>query len=242
MALLFRPDAVSRRTPDIAPFFNSADMIERYLQLDGHKTWGWVIYRSTYNSEEEWQEFLRRLHAQIEASLKSFGGLDIYDSLGFKVFEDQTLFDGASTATIREHFKTWAETASQEEQGTGRGQSQRYQFCIQVDTEALHSVVYEANPSDRLERGWVKLIWKDWECEALDLRDMPEEPIEGVTVKEIGWSRAAYASVMVSIYAMIRGHYNWYTEYRRPPTIIISWSFKLCTKIGVVNQSENSSL
>ena len=43
----------SRRTPERETVFNNADNVERQLQEDGHKIWGWVIYRCTYANDEE---------------------------------------------------------------------------------------------------------------------------------------------------------------------------------------------
>jgi hypothetical protein len=63
------------------------------------------------------------------------------DSLELTVFDIPSIFDDASTSAIREHFKQWAATALQHEQGTGPGLSQRYRYCIQVDDEALESVI-----------------------------------------------------------------------------------------------------
>jgi hypothetical protein len=41
----------SQHTPDRESTFNDADNIERQLQEDGHKIWGWVIYGCTYKSD-----------------------------------------------------------------------------------------------------------------------------------------------------------------------------------------------
>lgn len=98
-------DAKSRRTPDSSTFFNNADNIERQLQADEHKIWGWVIYRTTYDNEDDWKECLSRLRRRIEESLRSCGGLDMLDSLDCTVIEDRERFDGASTSIIREDFK-----------------------------------------------------------------------------------------------------------------------------------------
>ncbi|KAF2160775.1 hypothetical protein M409DRAFT_59571 [Zasmidium cellare ATCC 36951] len=196
---------MSRRQPNQATVFNDCDNIERQMQEDEHKIWGWVVYRSDYSSEEDWQEFLQRLrHVWITTSLK------------IKTF---------LTATIREHFRVWAATASEQEQGAGPARSQRYQFCIQVDSDALHSVVHNPlSPGDsgyRNNRGWVKLIWKDWEPaadDAMEWRD--EQPVEGIALNDVGWCRATYEYIMPTMYAMIRSRNDWYREYRRPPKVI----------------------
>ncbi|KAF2721639.1 hypothetical protein K431DRAFT_223975 [Polychaeton citri CBS 116435] len=123
-------NAESRRKPGGLTVFNDADNIKRYLQADAHKIWGWVIYRSTYDSEDDWNEFLSCLRTRIKKNLKRCDGLDMLGSLDHKIFEDRALFDGASTSKIREHFRAWTASASIEEQGAGSVKSQRYQFCI----------------------------------------------------------------------------------------------------------------
>lgn len=146
--------------------------------------------------------------------------------LDYQVFEDRDLFGGVDAATIREHFRAWAATASTQEQGgKGPAYSQRYQFCIQVDADSLHSVVHEAPPpqewADTKSKGWVKLIWKDWEPAADDkMERADDQPIEGIALHDVGWCRAKYSSLMPSIYALIRGRHDWYREYRRPPKVI----------------------
>ncbi|KAM0805916.1 hypothetical protein BDR22DRAFT_884324 [Usnea florida] len=121
--------------------FNEADMIERQMQKDGHRTWDYVIYRTTYLSDDaDWSEFLRHLRLRRE---------------------DAFLFDEADTPTIRAHFRQWAENAFRAEQqpsdGSGveevrMGYSLRYQFCVLVDPAALHSVVHDAPVATRDRR------------------------------------------------------------------------------------------
>ncbi|KAK4556918.1 hypothetical protein LTR86_005899 [Recurvomyces mirabilis] len=171
----------SRRKPNTATMFSDADNIERQLQADGHKIWGWVIYRSTYENVDDWKEFLSRLQARTADTIDFWGGSDMLDSLDYKIFDDRGLFDRASTATIREHFKNWTATAPLDEQGTGPGTSQRYLCCIQVDAEALHPVVYDAPPLSRADAsttGWVKLVWRDWEFDERSLGDGGEEVVD----------------------------------------------------------------
>jgi hypothetical protein len=62
-------DRPRRRVPspspcklDITTHSNYAEQIERQLQEDGHRTWGFVIYRTCYdNTDGDWAEFLKRL-------------------------------------------------------------------------------------------------------------------------------------------------------------------------------------
>jgi hypothetical protein len=85
----------SQCTPDRETAFNNADNIERQLQEDGHKIWGWVIYRCTYKSNEEWVLFMVRLRYYIDSTLR-------YDNA----------LDDAYSSAVRQHFMQWAATAA----------------------------------------------------------------------------------------------------------------------------------
>ena len=110
---------MSRRTPNVFTKLNNADNIERYLEEDGHRKWGFLVYRCTYDSDSDWREFVKRLHQQIEKTLQFYNGLDLMESLDLLVFDDPSIFNDASTAVIRDHFKEWAFTALYQEQNTG---------------------------------------------------------------------------------------------------------------------------
>ncbi|RHZ45543.1 uncharacterized protein CDV56_102885 [Aspergillus thermomutatus] len=206
-------------------------MIRHALQEDGHRIWGLVIYRCTYKSDADWDEFMRRLHWRIRDVLEFYQGLDLMDSLGLTVLEDRSLFDGATTSTVRNHFRQWAETAVEAEQGVGACQrrSQRYRYCIQVDEEALDSVVHKVPaPWEEIccnNVGYVNFIDKEWEPygpvyyedEYDRLVEDPEEPIEGCTLHNVGWMKVHYDTVMVCKYNYMRDELAWDWEYRRPP-------------------------
>ncbi|KAI9823659.1 MAG: hypothetical protein M1826_007677 [Phylliscum demangeonii] len=220
---------MSRRTPQRSTLFNEADSLERHLDEDGHRTWGFVIYRCTYGRDDEWTQFMDRLRLEIRQRLESSNGLDMMDRLQLTVVEDRSTWDGASTALVREHFKQWAATAPQQEQGTGPGLSQRYRYCVQMDAVALASILDdyddkyehyddEADPATTND-GWVNLIWKDWDPLPPDPRQTVEEPIEGCTLDDVGWMRVAYQDVMVGMYGYLRDYNDWYREYRRPPEV-----------------------
>jgi len=210
----------SRRTPQYSTHNNDADNIERYLQEDGHRTWGFVIYRCTYESDDDWDRFMELLRDAIRRTLEILNGLDMMDSLSITVFEDRSILDDASTSFVREHFKQWAATAPQQEQGTGPALSQRYRYCIQVDAVALESVIQDAPESHIISDGFVNLIWKDWEPSRPDPREEVEEPIEGCTQHEVGWMMVGYQFVVVCMYCYLRDWNDFYREYRRPPEVV----------------------
>lgn len=218
----YTPRELSRRTPQYSTHNNNADNIERYLQEDGHRTWGFVIYRCTYGSDHDWDQFMMRLRHQIQKTLQIYNGLDMMDSLNLTVFEDRSLLDGASTSVVREQFKQWATTAPQQEQGTGPALSHRYRFCVQVDAVGLEAVIHDAPTPpypDTTSDGFVNLIWKDWRPSTTDPIEEAEEPIEGCTLDDVGWMKVAYQEVVVDMYYYLRDRNAWYTEYRRPPEV-----------------------
>ncbi|KFY18409.1 hypothetical protein V491_04783 [Pseudogymnoascus sp. VKM F-3775] len=195
---------------------NSAYNIERQLQEYGHQTWGFIIYRCTYGSDDDWNKFMELLQYRIRNSLEFYDTVDMMDSFSLTVVEDQSTFDDASTSSVREHFKQWAATAPDSEQGEGigPGQSPRYGYCIQVDDGALESIMEDEND------GYINLIQKDWEPDTAGAREPAEEPIEDCTLHDIGWMFVDYRFVMVEMYDLLDGLYNWYREYRRPPVVV----------------------
>ncbi|KIM94592.1 hypothetical protein OIDMADRAFT_21352, partial [Oidiodendron maius Zn] len=105
----------------------------------------------------------------MESAFDFYNGRDILEKFALTVLEDQSAFDRASTDTIRRHFQQWSLTAypaeQQHQDGACIGRSPRYHYAIQVDLEALNSVVHDAPAppaNDTTMKGWVKLIDKSW--------------------------------------------------------------------------------
>ena len=149
------------------------------------------------------------------------------------IMEDRGHLDGASTATVREHFRQWCMTAPQSEQQQqgitggeiGPGLSPRYRYAVQVGAASLHSVVYDAPAPptiDASKKGWVKLIDASWQPMSPERERMwgLYEPIEGVTEKNIGWIKVPYQDVMDGSYSELRDLNSWVTSYRRPPAVV----------------------
>ncbi|KAH0329990.1 hypothetical protein KCU71_g417, partial [Aureobasidium melanogenum] len=226
----------SPRNPRISRDSSHADLIEAGYQADGHKTWGYVIYRTTYESDADWAEFMRRLRWWTTDSMEFYNGQDVLDRMTWTVFDDRERFDGANVATIRGHFRDWAEAAVQSEQPESdqsapisMGRSPRYRYCILVDGDALKSAVHEAPAPpdfDQDRQGWVKVIDKNW----VPLRENPVfagrpdpneyEPIDGITEKHLGWAKCPFTSVMTEYYMLFRDPNGYMAAYRRPPAVI----------------------
>jgi hypothetical protein len=164
------------------------------------------------------------------------------DKCHLTVIEDKETLDDASTAAVRDHFKEWCMTAPQKEQGqANQMRSQRYQFCIQVDDECINSILHEAPPPEQWDKdadGYVNLIWKYWHPFPSRLREVSErreklggykrnhlddgcEEIEGCKLQDVGWVKAGYQIVFVTLYALLRERGDWDVYYRRPDEAVL---------------------
>jgi hypothetical protein len=159
--------------------------------------------------------------------MESYNGLDMMDRLVLTVFDDRATFDCATTSFVREHFKKWAATAPQEEQGAGPGNAQRYRYCIQVTDECLNSIIRKAPPPDELtinKEGFVNIIDASWEpysqWDGDERIEDDEQPLEGCTLLDVGWMRVNYDRVITGSYYYLRNSLARDHEYRRPPQIV----------------------
>jgi hypothetical protein len=102
---------------------NTADQIEDRLREDGHRIWGFVVYRCTYRDDAAWGLCLERLNASIRKSMRFYNGLDLLDEDRFRltVFDNASEFDGVGAPVVRRHFREWRKRALREEQGTCEG-------------------------------------------------------------------------------------------------------------------------
>ena len=108
------------------------------------------------------------------------------DRFRLTVLEDADALDGATTHTIRQHFKTWCSTALVREQGTPNdrargvihldnpslysgGQPVRYTHCLQITSLSLRSIL---SPDDS---GWINLINAAWSPKPSPVRAVPAE-------------------------------------------------------------------
>ncbi|KAE8150568.1 hypothetical protein BDV25DRAFT_154185 [Aspergillus avenaceus] len=225
-----RPLRPSKRDPTVETEQNSADELERLLQKDRFKTWGFVIYRCTYESDSDWEKFMSRFLYHITDNLEFYNGLDLLDNFAPTVFEDRS-FDGADTASLRKHFQEWAVTAPQEEQGADRSRvpdAGRYRFFIMVDQEALESVLNAPDPASVNKTGFVRLVnglWKPDEPDEEELAELgvegleEEEPLEGCTLEDVGWMKVLYDEAETWAYLNMGDTVHWSTYYVRPPLI-----------------------
>ncbi|KAF7136733.1 hypothetical protein CNMCM5793_006051 [Aspergillus hiratsukae] len=230
----------SKRTPSLSFYHNEADVIEKNMLDDGFRTWGLVIYRCTYKSDSDWEEFMRRFLHHVRDTLEYYDGLDMLDSFVPTVMDDKTRLDGATASIVRDYFNQWARTACETEQGVPFDRAQwahtaRYRLCIMVDEEALQSVL--DIPLEDLdaynETGYVILVNGRWEPGFLSEEELeaftsppPEnnfEPVLGCTLEDVGWMKVCYDRAQILASAFMRNGPDWQAQYRRPPEITFNF-------------------
>jgi hypothetical protein len=159
-------------------FLNTADRIQDQLLEDGHRVWGFVIYRCTYGDDDAWETCLERIHTTVRRHMGFYNALDMLDDFKLTVFDDAREFDHAGAHRVREHFKGWRKHAVREEQGTHaelearRGATDpdydnmavRYRFCVQIDESALRGIV-STEGGHPGSQAWVNLVEADWDPE-----------------------------------------------------------------------------
>ncbi|KXG52436.1 uncharacterized protein PGRI_087200 [Penicillium griseofulvum] len=168
------PPNPSKRTPNRFATSNTPDRLEKALNEACFHSWGFHIYRCTYQSDSDWEEFLRRYRWHVADSLKYENGLDLLESFKMTVFENQALFEGVDistgTATVREHFQKWATIAIQEDQSVSpdmlvfaKVEAARYRFCLFVNEKSLQGVLqapledcFNENAFVNMLNGWWK--------------------------------------------------------------------------------------
>jgi hypothetical protein len=102
---------------------NTSNDLQQRLDEDGHRVWGFVIYRCTYGDDAAWEECLRRLNLATRISMHFYEALHLLDDndgngdyrVEETIFQNPAMFDGASTQAVRRHFKARRALAFDEE-------------------------------------------------------------------------------------------------------------------------------
>jgi hypothetical protein len=218
------PKDTSLRTSETSSWLNDADLVEWQMKRDRQRIWGFALYRCTYSSEPDWQEFLARLNACTEHLLDQNNGRDLLLSLNLSLHDDRDIFDGATAAFVRQHFEQWAAAAMASEGGEVACHSTRYNFCVRVSEEVLRSVVDSPLSVDDalvVEKAFVDIVWKDWEPYEAELPPGWLSPSEACLIMDDpGWARFSARWLMPTFYDLLsEGAGSWDGEQCRLPEV-----------------------
>lgn len=198
--------------------------------LPGHKYWGYIVYRCTYGDDAAWSAFIDHLREEARYDVKYVGHEEMMDSLNFAVRDDPSLFQGASKAFVRQHFKAWTRSAAADEELDSsvpnaqpimlddEGVTTRYEYCLYIDDDSLYSIIDKDTKLPKTaSAGHVNIIKASWavptdpeeiqemyeEHGADDPGGEGEEPVEGCTMRDIGWMKADTAGLMPEMYSKL---------------------------------------
>lgn len=206
-------------------------------------TWGFAIYRTTYTSDKAWNGCKNILIARTRHLISNSDTPSLADSLKWTFFDSAAAFNSASKDQLRRHFRAWARSAAVAENPRAQRlglelHAPRYRFFVQVDGEAMESVLANSDVTDSNphETGYVNLVDAQWRSQADLVAEMKAkgdqhrwqehsveddyEPVEGCAEEEVGWFRLASSRMAPEVYDVLAADESmWYVEYQRPPAI-----------------------
>ena len=200
-----------------------------------HDKWGFVIYRCTYQDDEAWGRFKQIVLERAQEDMQESDAPEVADKLEWTFVEDRAALDGASRSQLRERFKRWAAQAIVTEQPRAKAEIEqdpaptfgipRYNYFIQVDKEALQSVLAapKIDPSGEGFVNFVNARWAPLGDRYPDNNDDRHDPIDGCTEEDVGWMRIAAMMIDTDWYGAAGGFAGggWHVYYLRPPRIVI---------------------
>ncbi|EGE01158.1 hypothetical protein TEQG_00210 [Trichophyton equinum CBS 127.97] len=183
-------------------------------------TWGFVIYRCSYNNEDAWQTILQKMNDETAATLESEGEDELVRRHEMIIMEDKAKYDGATSHDIRDHFTSWVFNTvpyiTIKVPTESELQLTLYNYCLFVDDLCLESV-------EHMETPVVKLLGKHFGARDPEDRDYTIHPDyeDGETDMEeedVGWM---YLKVdgYAEMYNALEEDEWWYELYRRPPLL-----------------------
>jgi hypothetical protein len=201
-----------------------------------HDKWGWVIYRCSYDDDQAWIRFEQIIKQRSRDKMaRPDVPPEVAAGLEWTFVSDRATLDGISRDQLRRRFRAWATEAKKTEQPRASDhdkdwnglRSQRYTYFVQVDREALRSVVEGGGQSDRSEGlrrhgnvGWVSLVRADEEQD-FDNGDI-NEGYEHDDDDDAGWIKISANMLGPDFYDAIgQMPENWYAFYSPPPAVVL---------------------
>lgn len=207
------------------------------LDVGKRARWGWVIYRTTYGSDKDWERFKIFIEKQALANYEeSELPSSVKDAMEWTFVSDKTL-QGASREALRERFRSWVAEAEPREQRLGPAPQgsflehyipARYRYFVQVDEECLRSVV-GSGPDGELDPGWVNLVrceqGLDYDQTPEYLKERAENEAEAARHRDVydreDWMQISSCSVSIPLYSALEESSNWWVFYRTPPDLVV---------------------
>ncbi|CAG8044689.1 unnamed protein product [Penicillium salamii] len=210
-------------------------LLDEYLREGGYQKWGWVVYRSTYQNDEDWNCFKGVIMEAMRKSIEHHKTPDLdhslNQSLSLTFLEDRPSFENASKDQLRAHFQGWAQHAYYAENprpfevfDPNLATAPRYRYFIQIDENSLQSLLHDIESGSRLkglqDYGYVNFVdgwWKSLReyyatSQDPDIKEEMDEQlardyrsIEGCVEENTGWTMLHRLDMSVDFYHYTSG-------------------------------------
>lgn len=201
-----------------------------------YHTWGFVIYRCTYDDEDLWVRYLAQLKDFAHGYLVKTRRAELLEQyLDFHVIEDRATLENASRQDTRHHFNQWT---SNQNIPAGDGffwsktgaELPRFRFFLYVDKQSLATVVQFQNADNGhpyfrplLPPMVVTVVDGSWTPDTVQSYEPQNEDgypeLDGSSKRYVGFEyhNAYYAT---ALYETLHGNgLVDYGSYTRPPAI-----------------------
>ncbi|KAL4956504.1 hypothetical protein BDW69DRAFT_203063 [Aspergillus filifer] len=143
--------------------------LSRYAFHDHLWPWGFVIYRTTYASEEQWAAGIAKLNRHFDCCLPGPGteaGRHVREGFRNVIIDDVFTLNGASVETVLGRHRKWVEEERQVDRDSYTFAQPRFQFCLMIDEQCLRSILHCGNPvvdggTDNGVLGYVNILDMD---------------------------------------------------------------------------------
>lgn len=75
--------------------------IRQALQRTPNLKWGFVIYRCTYDDDDQWKRFMDHLNTRVRLQLGEEDAAELFERIDWDVQEDREALDGVSSGEVR---------------------------------------------------------------------------------------------------------------------------------------------
>ncbi|KAH7303664.1 hypothetical protein B0I35DRAFT_446379 [Stachybotrys elegans] len=201
------------------------------MQATGHHKWGFVIFRTTYSNQKNWEMFMSRLREGVSSALDIYGcTAELEPFLQWTIIENAESLDSATKGHVRDIFRNWVLERSVQRDGSGvdcdprllMSRVPRYRLCLMVDDACLESLVDETLSRAVVINGEVP------DHVAARIDEHEDEPDSEDTLDESELVPGSedtqfwmfmHIDYLVSLYQEASWRSEWEQMYRQPPSL-----------------------
>ncbi|KAJ4989480.1 hypothetical protein SVAN01_05015 [Stagonosporopsis vannaccii] len=133
------------------------EKVREVLQRNADLKWGFVIYRCTYDNDEDWARFMEHLNTRVRLNLEEDNAGELFERIDWAVQEDRDSLDGAGPSRVRKRFAEWLQECEEGDDFLG---TPRFMACAMVSNLDLKTVLNgpPAEEFDANGAGFIRLV------------------------------------------------------------------------------------